>query len=113
MMVIVMTKMMIFKFLSDHFRPSLTSNIKVVEWLPQNDLLAHKHIKLFISHVGMNSLYDSAYHGVPVVAVPLFADQFSNAKRAEHFGLAIAVNHETMDAQQLFDTIERAMEEPR
>ena len=52
--------------------PFLASNIKVMDWFPQNDLLAHKDIKAFVSHVGHNSLYESAYHGVPVVAVPFF-----------------------------------------
>ena len=93
--------------------PSLSPNIKVLRWLPQNDLLAHKDIKAFVSHVGHNSLYESAYHGVPVVAVPLFQDQFPNAKKVEHLRLGIAVNHETVDAQQLFETIERVVSEPR
>ena len=84
-----------------------------MSWLPQNDLLAHKDIKAFVSHVGHNSLYESAYHGVPVVAVPLFADQFLNAKKAEQFGLGIAVDYETMDAEQLFETIVRVVDEPR
>ena len=97
----------------DYVPRSLSPNIKVVEWLPQNDLLGHKDIKAFVSHAGHNSVYESAYHGVPVVAVPLFADQFSNAKKVEQFGLGIAVDHETVDAHQLFKTIERVATEPR
>ena len=84
-----------------------------MDWLPQNDLLAHKNIKAFVSHVGHNSLYESAYHGVPVVGVPLFSDQFPNAKKAEQFGLGIVVDHETVDAQQLFEAIYRVVNEPR
>ena len=63
--------------------------------------------------MGHNSLYESAYHGLPVVAVPLFADQIPNAKKAEQFGLGVVINHETMDAQQLFEAIERVVNEPR
>ena len=92
---------------------SLSTNIKVVEWLPQNDLLGHKDIKAFVSHVGFNSVYESAYHGVPVVAVPLFADQFSNAKKVEQFGLGIVVNYKSVYADQLFETIEQVITEPR
>ena len=84
-----------------------------MDWLPQNDLLAHKDIKAFVSHVGHNSLYESAYHGVPVVAVPLFADQFHNAKKAEHFGFGIAVDYQNMNAQQLFEAIENVVNKPR
>ena len=84
-----------------------------MEWLPQNDLLAHKDIKAFVSHVGHNSLYESAYHGVPVVAFPLFADQHGNAKKIVHFGLGLSVDHQTTNVQELFETIELVVNEPR
>ncbi|KAJ7325725.1 UDP-glucuronosyltransferase 1-1 [Desmophyllum pertusum] len=90
----------------------LGANIKVVDWLPQNDLLAHKDIKAFVSHVGHNSLYESAYHGVPLVAFPLFADQHSNAKKVQHVGLGLAED-KSSNAQKLFETIERVISEPR
>ncbi|KAL9957659.1 hypothetical protein ACROYT_G034582 [Oculina patagonica] len=91
----------------------IAPNIKVVDWLPQNDLLAHKDIKAFVSHVGHNSLYESAYHGVPVVAFPLYIDQQSNAQKVEHFGLGLAVDWKSCNAQQLIDTIDRVINEPR
>ena len=84
-----------------------------MEWLPQNDLLGRKDIKAFVSHVGFNSVYESAYHGVPVVAVPLFADQFSNAKKVEQFGLGIVVDYKSVYADQLFETIEQVITAPR
>ena len=63
--------------------------------------------------MGHNSLYESAYHGVPVVAFPLFIDQQSNAKKAEHVGLGLAVDYKSINAQQLFEAIERVISEPR
>ena len=84
-----------------------------MNWIPKNDLLAHKDIKVFVSHNGTNSHYESAYHGVPVVAVPLFLDQFSNARKAEYFGIATVLDHKTMDAEELFKAIELVMNEPR
>ena len=84
-----------------------------MDWLPENDLLAHKDIKAFVSHVGHNSLYESAYHGVPVVAVPFFGVQHINAAKAEHVGLGLAVDYKISNAQQLFDTIERVIGEQR
>ena len=102
-----------FSSLAGYIPSFLANNIKVQDWLPQNDLLAHKDIKAFVSHVGHNSLYESAYHGVPLLAFPLFGDQQSNAKKAEHVGLGLAVDYKSINAQQLFETIERVISEPR
>ena len=84
-----------------------------MSWIPQNDLLAHRDIKAFVSHAGTNSYYESAYHGVPVVAVPLFVDHFSNARKAEYFGIATVLDHQTMNAEELFEAIQLVMNEPR
>ena len=92
---------------------SLSPNIKPVAWLPQNDLLAHKKLKLFVSHVGLNSLYEAAYYGVPVVAVPLFADQFDNALLLEDRGFGLSVNFRELTADQLYTTIQRVLNDPR
>ena len=85
----------------------------MVDWLPQNDLLAHKDIKAFVSHVGFNSLCESAYHGVPLVAFPLFGDQQVNAKKVDHIGLGLAVDYTSTNANQLSETIETVISEPR
>ena len=66
-----------------------------------------------MSHVGHNSLYESAYHGVPVVAFPLFGDQYSNAKKIVHLGLGLSVHHRTTSVQQVVETIETVVSEPR
>ncbi|CAL8464217.1 g3752 [Coccomyxa elongata] len=72
---------------------SLGNNTKVVTWAPQNDVLGHPRTKAFLSHCGVNSLYEAAYHGVPVVALPFFGDQPSNAGQAVARGFAVKVQH--------------------
>ena len=84
-----------------------------MEWLPQNDLLGHKDIKAFVSHVGHNSLYESAYHGVPVVAFPLFADQFFDARKVENFGLGLSVDHNSFTPEEFAEKIEYVINTPR
>ena len=106
--------MFVFFFVTLGYIPSsLSSNIKVVEWLPQNDLLAHKDIKAFVSHVGHNSLYESVYHGVPLVGFPLYGDQFFNAKKVEHFGLGLYVDHNSFEVDEMVEKIEQVISEPR
>ncbi|BDA49336.1 UDP-glucuronosyltransferase 2A1 [Coccomyxa sp. Obi] len=72
---------------------TLGNNTKVVTWAPQNDVLGHPRTRAFLSHCGVNSLYEAAYHGVPVVALPFFGDQPGNAGQAVARGFAVRVRH--------------------
>ncbi|KAK1891345.1 UDP-glucuronosyltransferase 2B14 [Dissostichus eleginoides] len=55
-------------------RPAtLGNNTLLVDWMPQNDLLGHPKIKLFVAHGGTNGVQEALYHGVPVVGLPLFS----------------------------------------
>lgn len=58
---------------------NLNSNVMVVDWVPQNDVLGHPAVAAFVSHAGSHSMYEAAYHGVPMVAVPFNNDQTHNA----------------------------------
>lgn len=62
------------------------NNVKIVPWFPQNDLLGHPATKVFVTHGGLNSIYEASFHGVAMVLIPLFADQFDNALAAETAG---------------------------
>ncbi|XP_050423741.1 UDP-glycosyltransferase UGT4-like [Adelges cooleyi] len=62
----------------------LPSNIITEAWIPQQDILAHSNLKLFITHGGLHSLEEATYYAVPVVGVPFFADQYSNVKLVEN-----------------------------
>jgi glucuronosyltransferase len=47
----------------------------VRKWLPQDDILAHDNVKLFVTHGGLLSCIESIYRGKPVVGIPVFGDQ--------------------------------------
>lgn len=100
-------------FLSDYKPQSLSSNIHLRDWIPQNDLLAHSKVRAFVSHVGMNGMYEALYHGVPVVAVPLYADQFDNAIRVTEKGVAVTIDFTRLTPDLLYDGVQRVLNEPR
>jgi UDP:flavonoid glycosyltransferase YjiC (YdhE family) len=46
-----------------------------LSWAPQKDLLKSGKVKLFISHCGNNGRLATIFYNVPVLCIPLFADQ--------------------------------------
>lgn len=64
--------------------------------MPQNDILAHRNVILFISHGGMFGTGESLYHGVPLLLIPFFGDQFRNAHRIEAAGYGKFIHHQTI-----------------
>ena len=92
----------------------LPDNIKAVDWIPQNDLLGHPKIKLFISHVGMSSFHEAAYHGVPLVAVPFVGDQTDNARKvAERLLMGRRLDFHMASTKEWVDTIREVLNDPR
>ncbi|XP_061356640.1 7-deoxyloganetic acid glucosyltransferase-like [Gastrolobium bilobum] len=52
----------------------------MVEWAPQEEVLAHKAIGGFMTHSGWNSTIESVVAGVPMICWPYFADQQINSR---------------------------------
>ncbi|CAH0698558.1 unnamed protein product [Spodoptera exigua] len=69
----------------------LPPNVHVRPWMPQLSILVHKNVRLFITHGGLLSTLEAVYAGVPLLAIPVFGDQPSNAERAELAGYAVKV----------------------
>ncbi|XP_054744817.1 UDP-glycosyltransferase UGT5-like [Anastrepha obliqua] len=72
--------------------PGNASNIFYQKWLPQDDILAHPNLKLFITHAGKGGMVEATYHGVPMVAMPIFAEQPVNAAKIVSSGYGIKVD---------------------
>lgn len=87
----------LWKFEEDNL-PNMPSNLMISKWLPQDDVLAHPNVVLFISHCGKGGLSEAKYHGVPVMGIPIFGDQQSNLKVAELEGWAIGLEYSDLNA---------------
>ena len=79
----------------------LPANVRIVSWLPQNDLLGHPKTKMFITHCGNNGQMEALYHGVPMIGFPIFGDQMYNCKRLDYHGYGVCLNSLDFKADDL------------
>jgi glucuronosyltransferase len=61
-------------------------NVFIHNWFPQNELLAHQNVVLFITNGGSLSYQEALYHRIPMLIIPLNGDQFRNGLDAERNG---------------------------
>ncbi|XP_046898731.1 UDP-glucuronosyltransferase 2A1-like [Hypomesus transpacificus] len=95
-------------------RPAtLGNNTLIVDWMPQNDLLGHPKLKAFVAHGGTNGVQEALYHGVPVVGLPLFFDQYDNLLRLKERGAAKLLSMATVDKENNFlRALQEVLQEP-
>ncbi|XP_015681205.1 2-hydroxyacylsphingosine 1-beta-galactosyltransferase [Protobothrops mucrosquamatus] len=91
---------------------NLGNNTKLIEWLPQNDLLGDSNIKAFLSHGGLNSIFETMYHGVPVVGIPLFGDHYDTMTRVQAKGMGILLNWKTLTEDELYNALVKVINDP-
>ncbi|KAI7746825.1 hypothetical protein M8C21_026258, partial [Ambrosia artemisiifolia] len=71
---------------------NLTEKGLVVAWCRQLDVLAHESIGCFVTHCGFNSTLEAISLGVPVVGMPQWTDQTTNAKLLDEiWGVGVRV----------------------
>ncbi|XP_066507904.1 UDP-glucuronosyltransferase 2A2-like isoform X1 [Hoplias malabaricus] len=91
---------------------TLASNTKIYDWIPQNDLLGHTKTKAFITHGGTNGIYEAIYHGVPMVGIPLFADQPDNLLHMKTKGAAVMLDFNKLQTIDLKEAITEVINNP-
>ncbi|EDV23961.1 uncharacterized protein TRIADDRAFT_57718 [Trichoplax adhaerens] len=94
----------IWKF-SDKITHHIPDNLKVVQWLPQNDLLGHHNVKALVTHCGLNSVLEAAYHGVPMIGIPIAADGMNHAQKIIARNIGVILDIKTMTSNDLSNAI--------
>lgn len=72
-------------------------------------LLANKNVKAFITHGGISGLFEAIDAGVPLILIPLFGDQISNAALFHELEVGIHLDIKTLTKEILLSTINEVL----
>lgn len=65
-----------------------------------------------MTHGGLASMTESIYHGVPVVLIPLFADQWKNGIQVEAAGNGIVLNFDNITEASVIWALKTIISQP-
>lgn len=85
--------------------PDKPANVKISQWLPQQDLLGHPNIKLFITQAGLQSTEEAITNHVPLLALPFMADQHFNAKKITKLGIGLHLKFSSLTKEEFKEAI--------
>ncbi|CAH1101263.1 unnamed protein product [Psylliodes chrysocephalus] len=103
----------LWKWDDDSFPEGKPNNIIVKKWFPQQQILAHPNTKLFITQAGLLSLSETIYIGVPILAMPVVADQKSNAARAELLGIGKSLLFSNLNEESFSSVLNEILTNPK
>ncbi|CAL7945095.1 unnamed protein product [Xylocopa violacea] len=85
--------------------PEKPANVYTAKWFDQQSILAHPNIKLFIYQGGAQSSEETIHFAVPVVVMPVFADQDYQARRIEALGIGKSLEITTLTKNEFESAI--------
>lgn len=62
-------------------------------------------MKLFISHGGLIGTQEATFHGVPIVGVPIYADQYNNLLQIQEHGYGKLIEYHNINEESLFKIV--------
>ncbi|KXN66847.1 glycosyltransferase family 1 protein [Conidiobolus coronatus NRRL 28638] len=90
------------EYYSDKIVKGTHGKIKILKWAPQQSILNHPSTKLFLSHGGLESIYESMNAGVPMLILPFFSDQPRNAMLVTENGVGDYIEWNTTSDDQIY-----------
>ncbi|KAG7309180.1 hypothetical protein JYU34_005104 [Plutella xylostella] len=89
------------------------ANVRLEKWLPQNDMLHHPKIKVFLMQGGLQSTDEAIAANVPLIGFPVYVDQFYNAQMFIKLDIGRQLDIQTINEQDLRQAIMDVAENER
>ncbi|MGW6444143.1 glycosyltransferase [Lentzea sp. NPDC055074] len=83
------------------------SNVRLEPEIPRQRFLGTAEV--FVTHAGCGGVREALTAGVPMVALPLFADQPRNADRIQDLGLGVRVDVKGLTADVLAERVQHVL----
>lgn len=80
-------------------------NVYVSSWFPQQSVLAHRNIRLYMYQGGLQSTQEAIHHSVPVLGFPVLSDQEFQLKKIKSRGIGNRLDFENLTRDELESTI--------
>ncbi|KAJ8954702.1 hypothetical protein NQ318_011395 [Aromia moschata] len=106
-----MKQKVLWKFEDD--LPEKPDNVKIMNWIPQQEVLAHPNVILFITHVGLLGTIEAIYHGVPLLGLPVFWDQEKNIEEAVLKGFALKISFPELNEDNFACAVNELVSNPK
>ncbi|XP_018316261.1 UDP-glucuronosyltransferase 1-7C-like [Mycetomoellerius zeteki] len=87
----------------------IPDNIMTVKWIPQKEVLSHKNVRAVWTHGGLLSTQEAIWKGIPMIVMPFFMDQKSNAQILVTKGVGIYLDIKTLSAQTILHAVEEIL----
>jgi UDP:flavonoid glycosyltransferase YjiC (YdhE family) len=88
---------------------ALPSNVMLVEWASQLEILSNVATKVVFMHGGLATIKEAIWNQVPMVIVPHGKDQLDNALRLHRLNLAMVVQQGDLSPMNLRKLLAEAM----
>lgn len=73
----------------------------------------HSQTRLLIYHGGINGVYEALYHKVPMVLLPIFADQPAMGARVTKKGMGVVLDRAKLTHETVKNVIEEVINNPK
>ncbi|XP_011054198.1 PREDICTED: UDP-glucuronosyltransferase 2B31-like [Acromyrmex echinatior] len=81
-------------------------NLMTMKWIMQKEVLSHKNVRAIWTHGGLLSTQEAIWKGIPVIVMPFFMDQKSNAQILVAKGVGIYLDVKTLSTQTILHAVE-------